>query len=136
MHVTGGNGDQVACSSMFPGVKFMVGCAHFVANGYAMPIGGHDMVLGVGFFGELGPILWDFGEHCIDKETPPALNSLTAASDNLLGSLLVKFSNLFREPAGLPPHRSISHHIRLLPGTNAVAVRPYRYAHIQKDELK
>ncbi|WVZ84215.1 LOW QUALITY PROTEIN: hypothetical protein U9M48_031269 [Paspalum notatum var. saurae] len=103
--------------------------------------------LGIGYLCDLGPILWDFGEQTlcfnlddchvgIDRETRLALHSLTAANDTLLGSLLDKFSNIFREPTGLPPQRAICHHIRLLPGTNAVAVRPYRYAQIQKDELE
>ncbi|WVZ95736.1 hypothetical protein U9M48_041463 [Paspalum notatum var. saurae] len=64
------------------------------------------------------------------------MHTLLAATDNLLNSLLDKFAALFQEPAGLPPQRSISHRIRLLPGTTVVVVRPYRYAHIQKDELE
>jgi len=36
----------------------------------------------------------------------------------------------------MPPQRAIEHRIRLKPGTEAVAVRPYRYAHLQKDELE
>jgi hypothetical protein len=44
--------------------------------------------------------------------------------------------DLFAEPQGLPPRRHLSHRIRLKPSTGAVAVRPYRYAHTQKDELE
>ena len=36
----------------------------------------------------------------------------------------------------MPPHHQIEHRIRLKPGADAVAVRPYRYAHLQKDELE
>ena len=36
----------------------------------------------------------------------------------------------------MPPQRAIEHRIRLKPGADAVAVRPYRYAHLQKDELE
>jgi len=36
----------------------------------------------------------------------------------------------------MPPTRELEHRIRLKPGSGAVAVRPYRYAHLQKDELE
>ena len=40
------------------------------------------------------------------------------------------------EPKGLPPARRCDHHIHLLPNTAPVAVRPYRYPQLQKDELE
>lgn len=50
--------------------------------------------------------------------------------------LLQEFANLFKTPQGLPPQRTIDHRIHLLPGTAPVAVRPYRYAQLLKDELE
>lgn len=50
--------------------------------------------------------------------------------------LLEEFAGLFVEPHGLPHGRHLSHRIRLKPGAGVVAVRPYRYAHTQKDELE
>jgi hypothetical protein len=50
--------------------------------------------------------------------------------------LLQSFASLFDTPAGLPPPRDRQHRIRLVPGTTPVAVRPYRYAHLQKEELE
>lgn len=38
-------------------------------------------------------------------------------------------------PDGLPPKRSIEHNV-VLEGTNLVRVRPYRYPHIQKEEIE
>jgi hypothetical protein len=43
---------------------------------------------------------------------------------------------LFIEPSGLPPERERCHHIHLILGTAPVTVRPYRYAHAQKQELE
>ncbi|KAK1633151.1 hypothetical protein QYE76_007466 [Lolium multiflorum] len=41
-----------------------------------------------------------------------------------------------RGAAGLPPPRACDHRIHLLPGSAPVAVRPYRYPQLQKDELE
>jgi hypothetical protein len=50
--------------------------------------------------------------------------------------LLQQHGAIFDEPTGLPPARSYDHRIHLLPGTAPVAVRPYWYAQLQKDELE
>jgi hypothetical protein len=50
--------------------------------------------------------------------------------------LLQSFASLFDTPISLPPPRDRQHCIRLVPGTAPVAVRPYRYAHLQKEELE
>ena len=50
--------------------------------------------------------------------------------------LLSSFSDLFQDPQGLPPSRRQDHHIRLLAGTEPVAVRPYRYPQLLKDEIE
>jgi hypothetical protein len=65
---------------------------------------------------------------------------LAAADDEaehpLLTQLLQQHSDLFDEPQGLPPIREYDHHIHLPPGMAPVAVRPYRYPQLQKDELE
>jgi hypothetical protein len=61
---------------------------------------------------------------------------LVAVSADLMEDLLQSFASLFDTPTGLPPPRDRQHHIRLVPGTAPVAVRAYRYAHLQKEELE
>jgi len=104
----------------------------------------------VQWLSSLGPILWDFAKHtmCFTRAGRPITwhgmdfspgltsSSLMSRDGNLLDALLEEFESLFAEPQGLPPKRHLCHRIRLKPGTGAVAVRPYRYAHIQKDELE
>jgi len=53
-----------------------------------------------------------------------------------LQALLAEFDDLFSTPVGLPPPRSLDHRIHLLPNTPPVAVRPYRYAQLLKDEIE
>lgn len=50
--------------------------------------------------------------------------------------LLDEFAEVFEEPHGLPPSRRCDHHIHLFPGTAPVAIRPYRYPQLLKDEIK
>jgi hypothetical protein len=54
----------------------------------------------------------------------------------MIDQLLLSFPTIFDEPQGLPPARSCDHRIHLHPGTPPVAVRPYRYPQLQKDELE
>jgi hypothetical protein len=54
----------------------------------------------------------------------------------MLDRLLQHHVAIFEEPQGLPPARPYDHRIHLLPGTAPVAVRPYRYPQLQKDELE
>uniref|UniRef100_A0A7N0VCL8 Uncharacterized protein n=1 Tax=Kalanchoe fedtschenkoi TaxID=63787 RepID=A0A7N0VCL8_KALFE len=83
-------------------------------------------------FGHAGKRVTWKGVH---SSTSPTLHAINH-NNELLDSLLTEFAVLFEEPQGLPPMRHIHHRIRLVAGTDAVAVRPYRYAHIQKDELE
>jgi hypothetical protein len=107
------------------------------------------MVLGVQWLDSLGPVLWDFKNRTLSFERnghtvrwsasappKPLGPAIAAASGDIMGELLLHFVPLFAEPTGLPPHRQRCHQIRLLPGTPPVAVRPYRYAHHQKQELE
>jgi hypothetical protein len=61
---------------------------------------------------------------------------LLSTSRELLQALLDAHTDIFVMPQGLPPPRCHDHHIRLLPGTAPVAVRPYRYPQPLKDELE
>jgi hypothetical protein len=55
---------------------------------------------------------------------------------DLMGLLLAKFEDVFITSTGLPPSRRFNHRIHLLLGTTLVAVRPYRYPQVVKDELE
>lgn len=50
--------------------------------------------------------------------------------------ILDEFSGVFSEALGLPPSRSHDHKIPLLDSHGPVNVRPYRYPHFQKNEIK
>ncbi|XP_028776266.1 uncharacterized protein LOC114733022 [Neltuma alba] len=53
-----------------------------------------------------------------------------------LALVLKSYSSVFQKPRGLPPSRDHEHRIELLPGTQPVKVRPYRYPVSQKTEIE
>ncbi|CAA0265790.1 unnamed protein product [Arabidopsis thaliana] len=57
------------------------------------------------------------------------------AIDTEMGALLERYNDVFQPLSALSPHREIEHHITLKEGFDPVNVRPYRYAHFQKDEI-
>jgi len=144
------NGDRIVSPGRALAQNVRIGGEAFDIDLYALPLGEYDMVLGVQWLGTLGPILWDFAKHTMafkrsgkhvlwrGIDTTPGFSAaaLSGPGDNLMDALLEEFAGLFAEPQGLPPRRHLSHHIRLKRGVGAVAVRPYRYAHTQKDELE
>lgn len=79
--------------------------------------GGGGMLLELGSMGvELGTLLQEF----------------PAGIKKILG----EFENVFEEPVGLPPRQERDHTITLQPGAGPVSVRPYRYPHVQKNEIE
>ena len=50
--------------------------------------------------------------------------------------VLQEYSDVFKEPCSLPPSRQMDRNIPLKEGTEPVNVRPYRYAHYQKEEIE
>ncbi|KZV50860.1 peroxidase 64 [Dorcoceras hygrometricum] len=76
--------------------------------------------------------IWYTGNGELEEErqegtTPPTTE---------LEELLKQYERLFDLPRTLPPTRTQDHAIRLKEGQGPVQVRPYRYAHHQKDEIE
>jgi hypothetical protein len=142
------NGERVACVDIIHDAPLTIGGASFPADLYVMPLEGYDVVLGTWWLAVLGPIVWDFSNRAVSftyqgrafcwqgLASPHALTmSTTTASSLLLEELLVDFDDDFDEPHDLPPSRSRDHSITVMPGAPLVAVRPYQYPALDKDEL-
>jgi hypothetical protein len=132
-----------------------VGHEEFPITCFSIGLGGFDLVLGANYLRTLGTILLDLdslrmafqwrgwrvfwrGLGAPHLEGPEAhAHSVYADPDRpFIDDLLQEYDNVFAEPHGLPPSRPYDHRIHLLPGTTPVAVRPYRYPQLQKDELE
>jgi hypothetical protein len=72
--------------------------------------------------------------NCVDQSKNSS--DLADSDAPALQQLLMQYQHLFKEPTKLPPERSYDHHKPLIPGSQPVNVRPYRYAPHQKDEIE
>jgi hypothetical protein len=141
------NGDRVGRPGCYCALVITIDDEQFSIDCYGLALGSYDMVLSVQWLESLGPILWDLHNRTMafvrnghrmrwTMEGASQQPALLAAKGDLMEELLLRFDSLFIEPSGLPPERERCHHIHLILGTAPVAVRPYRYAHAQKQELE
>nr|GMC69102.1 putative mitochondrial protein [Ipomoea batatas] len=127
------------------------GSDSFLVNLFQIPLVGFDLVLGIQWLSTLGPIWWDFNSLTMQfllegklvswsSDTPHALAAvsslLPASNKDILNVLLSEFDPLFREVSTLPPSRSCDHRIILSAGSDPVAVHPYQYPQVLKDEIE
>ena len=141
------NGERISSRGRVT-TTLTIGTEDFPTTCYSLPLDGFDLVLGVEWLRSLGPVICNFDNHTMAFWRQGRLIRLTGMGDPILCStaidksrecmeeLLQSFAALFEEPHGLPPSRRHDHHIRLLSGTEPVAVRPYRYPQLLKDEIE
>jgi hypothetical protein len=120
----------------------------FTMDCYTLPLEGFDVMLGVHWLKSLGPIAWDFTTlsmaflrqgrsiRFIGCGGGSAGIYTISHEDDLLQALLQTYSDIFEQPKGLPPPPRHDHRIHLLRGTAPIAVKPYRYPQLLKDEVK
>jgi hypothetical protein len=155
LRVTVANGDRLPCAGIARDVPVIINDESFSITCVGMRLGCFDFILGVDFLETLGTIQWNFraltlsfqrqgrrihwqGVRATQQPAPQqlAVAVVDTAQQPLMDVLLQQHGAIFDEPTGLPPARPYDHRIHLLPGTAPVAVRPYRYAQLQKDELE
>ena len=50
--------------------------------------------------------------------------------------LLQQYADISEYPKGLPPKREVDHRILMMPKQKPINVRPYKYGHVQKEEIE
>lgn len=75
------------------------------------------------------------GQACFAVSIQTERDGVTPVPDEMQ-RLLETFAGIFKTPTQLPPAREIEHRITLKEGSDPVNVRPYRYAHFQKEEIE
>lgn len=81
---------------------------------------------------EFGGVLWSMSKSWDTNEWQVT----SGLQSSELESVLSGYANVFEPPSCLPPKRSQDHDIRIKDGCGSVQVRPYRYAHNQKDKIE
>ena len=74
------------------------------------------------------------------EENENGIEELTKKGDEedtpMIRTLLQQYTDLFEDPKGLPPKRAIDHRIMVMPNQQPINVRPYKYGHVQKEEIE
>jgi hypothetical protein len=142
------NSDHLTSLDCCRGLNIVVGTESFAIDCYNPKIASYEMVLGVQWLKSLSPILWDTSRHTMDfvrnghrvrwtaTDVTPTPPHVLATSTDLMDDLLAQFEHVFTTPVRLTMVRNHCHRIRLLPGMESVAIKPYWYAHHQKAELE
>lgn len=148
MSVKVANDVKVISTGVCPKLQFCIE-EHFDHTCYVLPSTGFDIVLGVQWLRSLGPILWNFGLtmtiwrngytviwHGIGTTSASCVEQ--SRDHELLPLYLLPLMISFKIHKGCPPlpPRRHDHHIRLLPGSTPIPVRPYRYPQLLKDEIE
>lgn len=82
-------------------------------------------------------LLWEVEGRVAEIDAAPTDDKAPTETQRVdLHKLLSAYEKIFQEPHGLPPPRTTDHSIPIVERVNLVSVRPYRYAHAQKDEIE
>ncbi|KAJ4810364.1 polyprotein [Rhynchospora pubera] len=178
MAVMVANGNKMVTDLECKALKFSIQGHEFQKDMRVLDVKGYDLILGLDWLTEMGPMMVDWGTGSIEFkkgnqmvklqvrdeiaevhlchqlinidqeikegsevivahifELEPDNNSSTMATLNV-ESVLNRYQEVFTEPSSLPPPRSVDHQIPLLPDSQPVSLRPYRYSHFQKLEIE
>ncbi|XP_050258944.1 uncharacterized protein LOC126703934 [Quercus robur] len=127
-------GGRISCKGRCIGVQVWIQGVTLDIDFYLLPLEGYEVVLGAQWLRMLGMIEWDFSKLLMRFQYGGKRISLQGMSN--LHKQIYGNKDLFKEPKGLPPSRAHDHCIPLVPGSEPVSVRPYRYPHFQKKEIE
>ncbi|KAK2630847.1 hypothetical protein QOZ80_UnG0722590 [Eleusine coracana subsp. coracana] len=143
------NGDHISNDGVCPHALLTIGDESFVVDLYSLPLTGFNLILGVHWLCTLGLIMSDFSRltmqfwwnsHIVTwsdiHDKAVFVTTTISIDDNLLEVLIVSFADLFSEPCGLPLTCPQDHRIHLLSAAPPIAVKPYRYPELFKDDIK
>ncbi|WVZ81560.1 hypothetical protein U9M48_028917 [Paspalum notatum var. saurae] len=137
------NGSVLECSFSLPSAQWVVQDVTFLTDLKVLPLSSYDMILGMDWLEAFSPMKI----HWKDKWISFFYNGNTIILQGKgcvlpmgtvvqIQQLIDEFPSLFEVPSSLPPTRSCDHSIPLITSASPVAVRPYRYAPVLKNEIE
>ncbi|XP_026416754.1 uncharacterized protein LOC113312214 [Papaver somniferum] len=159
MLVTVANGDSTVSQGICQNLTWEMQGYQFSANLRALPLGGCDIVLGADWLRQLGDaaislyrviikpslslISGSSFAKFLKNNTPTIIGQFFSISSTpitppppAVSTLLESFADIFAEPTGLPPSRSLDHKIPLKTGSNPTSERPYKCTYIHKSVVE
>ncbi|KAF5757863.1 putative nucleotidyltransferase, Ribonuclease H [Helianthus annuus] len=153
-----GNGDVIRCNKVCRELSVQVNDLKISQDFYPFSIGGADLVLGIQWLATLNTVQANWKDMFMIFEiegkkyklqgiaTGPqksssfqhlAVEPATEPEIPLpLQPIVSQYSIVFTEPHQLPPYRTQTHSITLLPNSTPPNIRPYRYPFSQKTEIE
>ncbi|RVX02376.1 Retrovirus-related Pol polyprotein from transposon 297 [Vitis vinifera] len=134
------NGERLSCKGKYEKLTVNLQGNEFHLDFFSVPLNGLDMVLGIQWLETLGSVGFtkDFRQRqavfALYVQLEGQQNNEELSSD--MQAVLEEYSDVFAAPTSLPPAREIDHKIPLKDGTEAINVRPYRYAYFQETEIE
>ncbi|PNY04552.1 hypothetical protein L195_g000976 [Trifolium pratense] len=133
LRVIVGNGEELVSNQVCKGVPLEIQGHRFEVDLYTIALSGSNVVLGTPWLKTLGQ---KFSLRIVSSSsTPPQIPKIKHNNPNI-NLLLTRYAPLFDKPTHLPPPRFTDHNIPLVPNAAPINVRPYRYPHAQKLEIK
>ncbi|KAJ4817820.1 polyprotein [Rhynchospora pubera] len=178
MSVMVANGNKMITDLECKGLKFSLQGHEFQKDMRVLNVTGYDLILGLDWLTELGPMLIDWNKgslkfkrgntevrlqvghesaevqlcqgtimpHAEEEEGNEVLVAHLFKVEELqqaaptqmvdMSAVVAQFPEVFQEPSQLPPHRTVDHQIPLLPDSQPISQRPYRYSYFQKLEIE
>ncbi|KAJ9561372.1 hypothetical protein OSB04_006532 [Centaurea solstitialis] len=147
--ITLGSGIEEQGRGICRGVSILLQGLDIKDDFLPIQLGNIDVILGIQWLETLGTISHNWKTQAMGKliheeghgilielGTCYAVEEDVEVKNEELDRVLEEFGNVFHMPAGLPPERGREHAIILKEGSGTINVRPYRYAHYQKDEIE
>ncbi|TYK23171.1 Ty3/gypsy retrotransposon protein [Cucumis melo var. makuwa] len=144
-----GSGTTIKGRGVCGDVELWLGDCKVTDSFLPLELGGVDAIMGMQWLHSLGITEVDWknliltfyerGNKAMERrdiEGREEDGELTETKEGKIAAIISKYSEVFEWPGKLPPQRGIDHHIYLKQGTDPVNVRPYKYAHHQKEEME
>ncbi|KAD7479902.1 hypothetical protein E3N88_03038 [Mikania micrantha] len=153
-----GNGDVIRCGRICKSLSVKVEDLSITQDFHPFSLGGVDVVLGVQWLATLNTVQANWKEMFMiftiegkkykfqgitsGPQKSSSFQHLAIKPDSSptipdpLKPLLKTHTTVFLEPNTLPPVRTQTHSINLFPNSTPPNIRPYRYPHVQKNEIE